>query len=285
MRGLLQYNIGEHIDHAESNLLPSGHIALPTRANIRSKLELGIELDLVNVILEVLKDEDSHLSRIDFLKSKFTFQNNSDGTKDVDLASQEILISDIRREDEFSGTSVAGEVKFTKNCFKNILQQSGSIASQGQGSSAPSTSFQFPARAPLQAEVHYRQSQKGTNVTIVLNNMRLMLILDWWMEVRDFLSQKILPPQPHQHQKISEKSLSKQRNISPVLERSKEQSAPITVSSGIVTKRAPVLDVPESTFELKMNVSSCELVIVENPAIWDSNAIILRVKLIYSKAP
>ncbi|ODN01813.1 Vacuolar protein sorting-associated protein 13D [Orchesella cincta] len=281
VRGLLQYNIGEPIEMEHVVAVPNRESTLrvgPTGNVIKSRLDLGIELELVNVILEVLKDEDYHLSRIDFLKSKFTFQSNSDGTKDVDLASQEILIADIRKDDvPVSMKQQDGNVKYTKNCFKNILQQSGMYVSSQPNYSAPHSSS-FQPKVPLQAEIHYRQTQRGTNVTIVLNNMRLMLILDWWMEVLAFLSQKIVAPKPHPHQKgLYEKTnAAKQRNISPVLERSKEMSAPITVSAGIVTKRAPVLDIPESTFELKMNVSSCELVLVEDPAVWDSNAIILK---------
>lgn len=280
VRGLLQYNIGEPLEPLEQFNIPyRTSSAANQRQNVRSRLELGIELELVNVILEVLKDEDYHLSRIDFLKSKFTFQSNSDGTKDVDLASQEILICDIRLDP-------------AKNCFKNILQQSGLYGAVGSSSASGSgasslSSFgsghsSFQAKVPLQAEIHYRQTQRGTNVTIVLNNMRLMLILDWWMEVLGFLSQKILPPKPHPHQEAEEEEKGKRssrhgRTISPLLERSREQNSnAITVSAGIVTKRAPVLDIPESTFELKMNVSNCELVLVEDPAIWDSNAIILK---------
>ena len=84
-----------------------------------SKLELAIELDLVNITREVLKQNGSQLSRIDFVKSKFTFQNYSDGTRDVDLASQEILICDAR----FTPRSEEGG-HAAKNVFTNILQQS-----------------------------------------------------------------------------------------------------------------------------------------------------------------
>lgn len=141
----------------------------------------------------------------------------------------------------------------------------------------------FHSDIPLQAEIHFRQTQKGSNVTIVLNNMRLMLILDWWIEVKSFLTQEIPDPPKLAQQESKEEILRKQllkhrqRNASPLLERSRELLRPVTVSIGIVTKRAPVLDIPESSFELKVNVSNCELVVVENASVWDTNAIILKV--------
>lgn len=108
--------------------------------------------------------------------------------------------------------------------------------------------------------------------------MRLMVILDWWMEVRDFLVQEI--PKPSGMASISEVDsllLGRITNASPLLERSRGLSSPVTVSTGIVTRRAPVLDVPDSVFELKINISNCELVAVEKAFIWDTNALILKV--------
>jgi hypothetical protein len=104
------------------------------------------------------------------------------------------------------------------------------------------------------------------------------LILDWWMEVREFLTQEI--PHPPTHLTIEFENSSGQNrgtNASPLLERSRGLSSPVTVSTGIVTKRAPVLDVPDSVFELKVNISNCELVAVEKASVWDTNALILKV--------
>jgi len=132
----------------------------------------------------------------------------------------------------------------------------------------------------LQAEVHYRQTARGSNLTIVLNNMRLMVVLDWWMEVRAFLSQRIDEDVTFALVPIA---VSRDLSSSPVLQRSRELSSPVTVSAGIVTKRAPVLDIPQSIFELKINVSACELVVVENAAQWDTNALILKVRILFIK--
>jgi vacuolar protein sorting-associated protein 13D len=120
----------------------------------------------------------------------------------------------------------------------------------------------FRTENPLQAEIHYRMAQRGSNLTIVLNNMRLMVILEWWMEVRHFLTQEI-PRPPGLNIIDNEATLFFERNKN--------------VSTGIVTRRAPVLDVPDSIFELKINISNCELVVVEKTSIWDTNALILKV--------
>lgn len=121
-------------------------------------------------------------------------------------------------------------------------------------------------------------------MTVILNNMRLMVVIDWWMEFHTFLSQAIPPPEDT----IQESSEAKYEPIAGILMLSRGSSAsaliqpsellsPVSVSAGIVTKRAPILDVPLTTFELKINISKCELVVIEDPAVWDTNAIILKV--------
>jgi len=110
-----------------------------------------------------------------------------------------------------------------------------------------------------------------------------MLILDWWMEVQSFLSEHIPEPPPLliEHLEVNQiesEAEKRFRNISPLLYRSRELISPVTVSAGIVTKRAPILDIPEKTFDFKLNVSDCELVVVEDTSAWDSNAVILKVK-------
>jgi hypothetical protein len=117
-----------------------------------------------------------------------------------------------------------------------------------------------------------------------------MLIVDWWMEVQAFLSQNIPEPPCFDTAGDSDAGVLDEnlcsaagiRNVSPLLSRSKQLMSPVTVSAGIVTKRAPVLDIPPTTFELRINVGDCELVAVEDPSVWDSNAVILKVCIISS---
>lgn len=59
------------------------------------------------------------------------------------------------------------------NVFVNVLQptQPGSAKSQ-----------------ILQAEVHYRNTVEFTRFTVLLNNMRLMGIFDWFVSVHEFIN-------------------------------------------------------------------------------------------------
>jgi vacuolar protein sorting-associated protein 13D len=41
----------------------------------------------------------------------------------------------------------------------------------------------------LQAEVHYRSTEEFTRFTVVLNNMRLLAVFDWWALFQEFLLQ------------------------------------------------------------------------------------------------
>lgn len=134
IRGLLAHNIGENIGLGEDPVIPAyqhGKLNSSRSSNGRrgsggsfghTKIDLNIQLDLVNVRLEVLKHTGDRLGRVDFIKSKFTFQSNTDGSKDVDLASQEILICDSRFEDKKDDKDTESSEFF--NIFTNILQQS-----------------------------------------------------------------------------------------------------------------------------------------------------------------
>ena len=214
---------------------------------------------------------------MDFIKSKFTFQNNSDGTKDVDLASQEILICDSRFSANSSGVAPTYKnVVTAENVFTNILQQSSGTCCATSPMNSGTFSGSFQSNTCLQAELHYRMTPRGSSITVVLNNMRLMLILDWWMELKGFISQRGPVPE-YLANRENEEPKRERTSASPLLKRSRQVAAPVTVSAGIVTKRAPILDVPATTFELKLNISNCELVVVEDPSVWDTSAIILKV--------
>ncbi len=47
---------------------------------------------------------------------------------------------------------------------------------------------------PLQAEVHFRATNETNRFTILLNNMRVMGIFDWWLAVLDFISKSAPDP-------------------------------------------------------------------------------------------
>ena len=89
--------------------------------------------ELQDVFLDVLWDEQSRpLAQVVFLKSRLIFESFSDGTKDVDLVSREILLNDLRFEDCPANKK--------SNVFTKILQPM-EVAERSN---------------PLQAEVHFR---------------------------------------------------------------------------------------------------------------------------------
>lgn len=191
-------------------------------------MSINLDLEDVSVVLKQPK-MDSKLPRIspnsstslacvNFIKSTLTVDSYSDGSQDIDLVSQEILITDTRN---------------CGNVFSNILKplnvESGGI---------------------VQAEVHSRKRQENTKFTILLNNMRMMAILDWLELARDFIMQIEEPP--------------------------KILTIPATVYSTHNKSPDPV---DPGTFELKLNITDSELVFVENTELLDSNAVILKVLL------
>ncbi|KAG8229492.1 hypothetical protein J437_LFUL010067 [Ladona fulva] len=223
---------------------------------------LAISLDLVNVSIKLQHShgttmEDSSIRRtpktslacVDFIKSRLLLEILSDGSRDVDLVSQEILITDTRYQDE--------PVNKRSNVFANILQpiKSASLNSQ------------------VQAEVHHRQDlysfllllmkrKDFSKFTILLNNMRLMAILDWWEEIRDFIVQNADSP-------VDSQSCDRMRKIYQTAE-------PKT----IITE-----DANKYPFELNLNVTESEVVFVEDTSLWDTNAVILKSTTVISYRP
>lgn len=222
IRGLLTYNLGEDTERIfPSVYLRSASIEMESR---EEWIISSIKLSMQNVSLRLVMSHGYHspLTCINFIKSHLTVETFSNLSQDVDLVSQEILVLDTR----FEGSE--HESKNNNNVFTNILQP----IKNSTGSSDL-----------VQAEIHSRRRQDHIKVTILLNNMRLMAIFDWWESVREFIFQEfeIIYTSP-EHQKIT-KTLSTGRDIS---------------------------------FELKLNVTDSELVVVEDSSQWDSNAVILK---------
>lgn len=180
-----------------------------------------MKLDMQNVTLRLLHSHktNSPLACVHFIKSHLTIETFSNFCQDIDLVSQEILIMDTR----FHGTD-----QKQSNVFTNILQ---------------------PVRHStekdvVQAEIHSRKRLEYTKVTILLNDIRLMAIFDWWEKVREYIFQEI-----------------ENHSSSP------EHKASVTAK-------------PEENmqFDLKLNVTDSEIVVVEDASQWDSNAVILKVR-------
>ncbi|XP_066594830.1 intermembrane lipid transfer protein Vps13D isoform X2 [Prorops nasuta] len=228
IRGLLSYNIGENLDDLRLFMQDLDSIAdlSPTCVENDGKVwtRSCIHLELVNVTVKLHPNHSiAALACINFIKSRLTLDSLSDGSQDIDLVSQEILITDTRFQDE--------PVNRRSNVFTSILQPLRNLSSEEDR---------------VQAEVHHRRRKMHSASTILLHSMRLTAILDWWEAVRDFL----------------------------VLNSPEPETIPGIVQV-IVTQdsETPSASVP---FELKINITDSELVFVEDTAICDTNAVILK---------
>lgn len=195
------------------------------QSNIHNVWTLSsLRLDLLNVTMRLKTTNTEPLSCINFIRSRLTIETFSNFCQDVDLVSQEILIRDARFEN-FPEKSRA-------NTFTNILQ--------------PMDYKKETDR--VQVEVHSRKRSNNTEFTILLNNMRLMAIFDWWEAARSFILQDVsnVAASPVHHSKEFAKKLES-----------------------------------DAGFELKLNITDSEVIFVENMAQWDTNAVILKVRVGY----
>ncbi|XP_058818048.1 intermembrane lipid transfer protein Vps13D isoform X2 [Topomyia yanbarensis] len=246
VRGFLSYNLGEALDelYLRPIYIPNSTLSLNTDSDLIEEvwknLSIHLELQDVSVRLEALDSErkPTPLACINFIKSKLLVDTLSDGAQDIDLVSQEILIKDTRFDKPQSQDEV-------KNVFPDILQP---IVTN-------------PADGQVQAEIHSRRRKDLTKFTILLNNMRLMAILDWLENAKDFILQQEDQPLIGLELKANERSVSMD-----------------------TSKRAPT-PTEENRMELKLNITDSELVLVEKTDQHDTNAVILKSTTVVSYRP
>ena len=230
IRGLLSYNIGENLDDLRLFMQDLNESAQYTihENDVQGKVwtKSYISLELLNVTLKLHPHHGiAALACVNFIKSKLTLDSLSDGSQDVDLVSQEILVTDTRFHDE--------PVNRRSNVFTGILQPlRNSISLEDR----------------VQAEIHHRRRSSCIATTILLHSMRLTAILDWWEAVKDFLILNSAEPEP---------ILGTVQVVLP--QESEDNSSTST-----------------TPFELKLNITDSELVIVEDTSLWDTNAVILK---------
>ncbi|KAL6436334.1 hypothetical protein ACFW04_004699 [Cataglyphis niger] len=240
IRGLLSYNIGENLDDLRLFVQDLNHTveyAIPTVDNrLKTWTRSCIILELVNVRVKLHPSHNiAALACINFIKSRLTLDSLSDGSQDIDLVSQEILIMDTRFQNE--------PVDRQCNVFTRILQP------------LRNTTDSSIAEDRVQAEVHHRKRKAYSATTILLHSMRLTAILDWWQAVRDFLLLNSPEPEP----------LLGTAQMSTVNQEAELDTATMAIP-----------------FELKVNITDSELVIVEDTAILDTNAVILKTTAVLS---
>lgn len=183
----------------------------------------SLRIDLLNVTVRLINKQNeiaSPLACVNFIKSRLTIESFSNFSQDIDLVSQEILIKDTRFDDV--------PVNKRSNVFTNILQP---INMKLQ-------------KDIVQVEVHSRKRQDKVKFTILLNNMRLMSVFDWWESARKFILEDIEDTVPtSNNQKIIQSD--KQNETTPL--------------------------------EIKLNITDSEIVVVEDTSQWDTSAVIFKV--------
>ncbi|XP_073974267.1 vacuolar protein sorting 13D isoform X3 [Rhodnius prolixus] len=231
--GLLSFNIGECLDDLQ---MPTTLIEI---INVKEENDFVwtrtyMKLELVDVSVCLVPTEFYELACINFIKSSLTVDNFSNRTQDIDLVSQEILITDIRYQDQPANKR--------SNVFTNILQPI----------------HQITGTDSVQAQVHHRMNVDSSKFTILLNNMRLMAILDWWELVRDFIMTKPDSVQP---------TVLSPAPVPPAhLQHSNKENT-------------------ELPFELKLNITDSEIVVLQDTSQWDTNAVILKSTTVITYRP
>lgn len=258
IRGFLNYNLGETIDDVYYNFEVNVNESIEklcsmTKVNetLTSQISwstLSMNFLLENVIISLSESMDinesslnSTLACIKFIKSTLEIDSFSDGSQDIDLISSEILIMDAR--EHFEGSNC-------KNVFKYILK--------------PSVKGSF--KNLVQAEVHSRKRNDMSKYTILLNNMRIMAILDYLEKLNNFLKED-----PYMSSEaIQDMKKNKINNIS-------NHQDPVRTSG--------YMDDNTSKYEFVLNITNSEIVFVENNDQIDTNAIILKSTTVYSYKP
>ncbi|XP_071747088.1 intermembrane lipid transfer protein VPS13D [Lepeophtheirus salmonis] len=253
IRGLLSYNIGEAIEEFNLHYVEDNYNQTEAQMIYGDKIwkRLFMNIELQDVILDLQQEDEIILARINFYKSKLIYESWSDSSRDVDLVSQEICLSDFRYID--------CPPEDQPNVFTKILYPMKNISYFGN----------------LQAEVHYRSTLDMNRLTILLNNMRLMSLFDWWFKVLEFISK--CPTSPPE--------FNKEKNNEPVTRFVYLDEEPIYPSVGIISKRTPMIETSGPVFELKINITESEIVILAEPFNKNSQAIILHSTTVIAYRP
>uniref|UniRef100_A0A8W7P8Q1 UBA domain-containing protein n=1 Tax=Anopheles coluzzii TaxID=1518534 RepID=A0A8W7P8Q1_ANOCL len=280
IRGFLSHNLGEPIDelYLRAFSIPNSTLSLnavdsqDVPEEVWKNLSINLELLDVSVRLVQTIDDDycgtmEPLACVNFIKSKLLVDCFSDGAQDIDLVSQQIQLIDTRflpseRQCPVKTGPGLSRTSSTEvlNVFPNILQP---IRSE-------------PGAELVQAEIHSRRRKDLTKFTILLNNMRLMAILDWLENARDFILQQEDPPPP---QPLLVDGLDS--GTGGTL-----QWADRSIDTGLrsAVQRVPT-PVEDNRMELKLNITDSELVFVEKTDQHDTNAVILKSTTVVSYRP
>eukprot|EP00794_Sanderia_malayensis_P015340 gene15340-16917_t len=263
--GMLGDNLGEPCEQFER---PSSVLIDPLQETNESDAmwtTLSMSLSLVNVTVEMIPrfsfgnipskpNAPKQLGRLDFIQSKFVFESFSDGSKSMDLVSHGVLLHDIRGQD--------GK---TANVFTRILEPT-----EKHSNSSHSKALQF--------EVHYLDTKDKSHITCLFNRSHIIVVLDFLMETWKFITRR-------EENEFNESNGGRQ---SPVREELPSQiSGDVHLPSGVITKAASVTSKkPDAkTFELKINMTETEIIVVEDCSSKDTAAVILQTTAVLAYRP
>ncbi len=183
------------------------------------------------------------LAYMAFIKSKLIYESYSDGSKQIDLVSNEILMIDTRFNNK-------NRDKECTNVFLNILYNPKLNMSSHK-------SDKYEPEIPddkLQFEVHYRLNNKNfERFSILINNCRVIVVFDWLLQIANFIfSNHPLQIQNKQNE-IHTKNL--------ILKQSQNHTEK---------------QMNYNKFEIKLNFTNTDFVLIENLIDLCSQAVILR---------
>lgn len=239
--GVLNQNLGEPLEEFTFDAGNENDPFILMDSEEKAWTTMAIHMDLVNVTLELLQNHgivnkpgEFSLAKFDFIRSRLCYESFSDNSKDIDLVSNMVQVSDIRYKD--------APVNSRPNVFTKVLQPI--KKKENSGSS-------------LQAEVHYRITHDFSRFTVLLNNMRIMGVFDFLQSVLHFLT----VTNGDGYKTIKSDSPDKTFHY----------------------QKPPVKS--HTNFEMKVNVTDTELVVVEDTSLWDSNAVIVKTTAVVTWKP
>uniref|UniRef100_A0A5K3FLW9 Chorein_N domain-containing protein n=3 Tax=Mesocestoides corti TaxID=53468 RepID=A0A5K3FLW9_MESCO len=258
LRGVLSHNLASSPPAQPStNQLPPPHNASPTREPSYTRkphkvFAFSFDLEDVAICMAVPSDwpslhqttgdsQSRAFCRLDLTRSRLTYDSFSCGRRVTDLSCSAATFTDTR----FTGCAQP------QNLFPSILS---ALTTQ----ESPNLSPQFRVTqvvAPSNGNATHPSN--SSCMTFHLRSMRLMLALDWLVDLHRFLT----------HPPLGPSSLGSSTNS---LRRS---STNATTDSCLMEENAP--QQPQGTSDLRIFTEQTEFVIMENPAELDTNTVVL----------
>jgi vacuolar protein sorting-associated protein 13D len=254
IRGILDRNVGEPIVQSRSLVAAANFII--ANAGLETILSgavwkgVCINFDLENVGIELYNYgldgvSTESLAFLSFIKSSLIYESFSDGSKLVDLVSNEIILTDTRKCKTGNTTKRANFSRQDSN-FYNVLSKKSSLIPDQQAKTSNATKR-------LQLELHFRSNKDSKRYSVLFNNCRVITIVDWLIEMKNFLSANITDA-----------------NINPDLA---DQHSLLNNMTQLQSQQQN-RDEPPS--QVKLNLTNTDFVLIENVANVSSQAIILR---------